>query len=212
MTLENDTIAGATLELLEVRLRRLEYLLTGDANWTGHPKAAPKPDTLDDTVARRLARLEAGLEKLSKEVPAVHDVLQLHDRFPELFRSPSPNQIPAGLTVQNLASIVLSYASAFPETASRLTSLNDLPVPDAKLSTGLIELQPRLDRLAEVQEEQAKEVSELRTRSAKVLQRWYEVGLLGSGECWAEWEARLEDVDREVKREEVAREKRAKML
>lgn len=77
MTLENDTIAGATLELLEVRLRRLEYLLTGDANWTGHPKAAPKPDTLDDTVARRLARLEAGLEKLSKEIPAVHDVLQL---------------------------------------------------------------------------------------------------------------------------------------
>lgn len=114
--------------------------------------------------------------------------------------------------MQNLASIVLSYASAFPETASRLTSLNDLPVPDAKLSTGLIELQPRLNKLAQVQEEQAKEISELRTRSAKVLQRWYEVGLLGSGECWAEWEARLEEVDREVKREEVAREKRARML
>ena len=77
MTLVNDTIAGATLELLEVRLRRLEYLLTGDANWAGQPKPVPRPETLDDTVARRLARLEADLERLSKKLPAVHDVLQL---------------------------------------------------------------------------------------------------------------------------------------
>lgn len=116
------------------------------------------------------------------------------------------------MTVQNLASIVLSYASAFPETASRLTSLNDLPIPDAEASASLVELQPRLDRLAQVQEEQAKEVSELRTRSARVLQRWYEIGLVGGGECWVDWEGRLEEVDREVRREEVVREKRAREI
>jgi hypothetical protein len=36
--------------------------------------------------------------------------------------------------------------------------------------------------------------------------------LVGSGECWAEWEGRLEDVEREVKREEVVRERRAREI
>lgn len=103
---------------------------------------------------------------------------------------------------------MLSYATAFPETASRLTSLNDLPVPDAESSAALIELQPQLDRLAQTQAEQSATISELRVRTARVLQRWYEVGLVGSGECWAEWEGRLEDVEREVRRGEGIRERR----
>ncbi|GFG09179.1 putative nuclear distribution protein RO10 [Aspergillus lentulus] len=212
MALENDAVAGATIELLEARLQRLTYLLTGDASWTGTPTAPAKPASLDDTVSRRLFRLEKDLENLSRNIPAVRDVLQLHDRFPDLFRPTPPQSVPENLTTQNLASIVLSYASAFPETASRLTSLNDLPVPDAQASASLVQLQPRLDQLARTQKEQAREISELRVRTARVLQRWYEVGLVGSGECWAEWEGRLEDVEREVKREEVVRERRAREI
>lgn len=105
--------------------------------------------------------------------------------------------------------MVLSYTSAFPETASRLTSLNDLPIPDSQTSAALIELQPQLERVSRGQEEQAKTISELRVRTARVLQRWYDVGLVGGGECWAEWEGRLEDVEREINREEVVRERRA---
>ena len=131
------------------------------------------------------------------------------DRFPDLFHSTPPTTIPETLTTQNLASMVLSYTSAFPETASRLTSLNDLPIPDAQTSAALIELQPQLERVSRGQEEQAKTISELRVRTARVLQRWYEVGLVGGGECWAEWEGRLEDVEREVNRAEVVRERRA---
>lgn len=134
----------------------------------------------------------------------------IDDRFPDLFQTTPPNTLPETLTTQNLASIVLSYASAFPETASRLTSLNDLPIPDASTSAALIQLQPQIDRVAKGQEEQARVISELRVRTAKALQRWYEVGLVGSGECWAEWEGRLEDVEREVKREEVVRGRREK--
>lgn len=107
---------------------------------------------------------------------------------------------------------MLSYATAFPETASRLTSLKDLPIPEAHKSAALVELQPRFDRLAQTQSEQAAAISELRVRSARVLQRWYEVGLVGSGECWAEWEGRLEDVEREVRRTEVIRERREKEI
>lgn len=231
MALENDAVAGATIELLEARLQRLTYLLTGDASWTGTPTAPAKPASLDDTVSRRLFRLEKDLENLSRNIPAVRDVLQLRkhpflylanepkltrrdsdDRFPDLFRPTPPQSVPENLTTQNLASIVLSYASAFPETASRLTSLNDLPVPDAQASASLVQLQPRLDQLARTQKEQVREISELRVRTARVLQRWYEVGLVGSGECWAEWEGRLEDVEREVKREEVVRERRAREI
>ncbi|THC98373.1 hypothetical protein EYZ11_002154 [Aspergillus tanneri] len=212
MALENDAVAGATIELLDSRLRRLTYLLTGDANWTGIPTAPAKPASLEDSVSRRLLSLERGLEELSRNNPAVRDVLFLHDRFPDLFRPTPAQNIPENLTTQNLASIVLSYASAFPETASRLTSLNDLPIPDARTSASLIELQPRLDKLAQTQEDQAKQISELRIRTARALQRWYEVALLGGGECWAEWEGRLEDVEREVKRQEVMRERRAKEL
>lgn len=130
------------------------------------------------------------------------------DRFPDLFQPQPLHEIPEGLSARTLSSIVLSYATAFPETASRLTSLNDLPVPDAQSSAALIELQPQLDRLAQTQAEQAKEISELRVRTARVLQRWYEVGVVGSGECWAEWEGRLEDVEREVRRREVIKERR----
>ncbi|KAB8207008.1 hypothetical protein P875_00033811 [Aspergillus parasiticus SU-1] len=212
MTLENEAVAGATIELLESRLRRLTYLLTGDANWTGVPTAPAKPASLDESVSRRLLSLERELERLSRNIPAVRDVLLLHDRFPDLFRPTPPQSLPENLTTQNLASIVLSYASAFPETASRLTSLNDLPIPDTQTSASLIQLQPRLDQLAQVQEEQAKQISELRVRTARALQRWYEIALVGGGECWAEWEGRLEDVEREVKREEVVRERRAKEL
>jgi hypothetical protein len=69
-------------------------------------------------------------------------------------------------------------------------------------------LQPQIDRLAELQTAQAKEISELRVRSASALQRWYEVGLIGSGEVWAEWEGRIEGVERGTRRIEVGREER----
>ncbi|KAJ6002020.1 Nuclear distribution protein RO10 [Penicillium canescens] len=209
MTLESDAVAGATIELLEARLRRLTYLLTGATDWTGVPTAPEKPTSLDETVSRKLARLERELERLSRSVPAVRDVLQLRIRpKPRPLPKTPTTEIPQGLTTQTLTSIILSYATAFPETASRLTSLNDLPVPDAASSAALIELQPQLDRLARTQAEQAATISELRVRSARVLQRWYDVGLVGSGECWAEWEGRLEDVEREVRRREVFKERR----
>ena len=40
----------------------------------------------------------------------------------------------------------------------------------------------------------------LRARSAKAVQRWYELGVLGQGECWAEWEGRMEECEKKVRR------------
>ncbi|EGC47280.1 nuclear distribution protein RO10 [Histoplasma capsulatum var. duboisii H88] len=213
--------AADTIELLESRLRRIEYLLSGESSWTGEPRRLTTATGVGDgekPAMTRLAKLEYELKALANKVPAVRDVLALSrpfvfilvrykaaaanlstdSRFPDLFQSihpitttitsssssssPQPPAIPSTLSQQALTSIILSYASAFPETASRLTSLKDLPIPPASLSASLIELQPRLDRLVAVQEQQAAEIAELRTRSALVAKRWVEVGVLGGGE------------------------------
>lgn len=59
-----------------------------------------------------------------------------------------------------------------------------------------------------MQDEQRREVAELRMRSARILQRWYEIGVVGGAECWGEWEGRLEGVEWGVRRGEVGRERR----
>ena len=55
-----------------------------------------------------------------------------------------------------------------------------------------------------------KEVAELRLRSAAVLQRVYELGVLGGGECWTEWDGRMGDVEKGVRREEGNQDREAK--
>lgn len=74
-----------------------------------------------------------------------------------------------------------------------------------ELSVSLISLQPRLARLELLQESHAREVDHLRLRSASVLQRWYALGVLEGGECWTEWERRVTDVEKRVRREEAYR-------
>jgi len=48
-------------------------------------------------------------------------------------------------------------------------------------------------------------MSELRARSAAAIQRWYELGVLGESECWTEWEGRIVEVEKGVRRQEVHR-------
>lgn len=45
-------------------------------------------------------------------------------------------------------------------------------------------------------------MAELRIRSARVIQRWYEVGVLGESECWSEWEGRVVQVEKRVRKGE----------
>ena len=70
-------------------------------------------------------------------------------------------------------------------------------------SVSLISLQPRLAQLDLLQASHAREVEDLRLRSASILQRWYALGVLGGGECWTEWERRVTDVEKRIRREEA---------
>lgn len=58
-------------------------------------------------------------------------------------------------------------------------------------------------KLEVLQESQAKEMAELRSRSASIIQRWYELGVLGGGQSWTEWEGRVANVEKVVRQEEM---------
>ena len=104
---------------------------------------------------------------------------------------------------------MLATAPAFQETVSQLRSLSDLDLPSDQASSSvfLVKLQPQLAKAARIQDEQEGETNELRRQSAAVLKRWYDVGILGQGECWVEWEERLREVEKKVRQTERARER-----
>lgn len=138
--------------------------------------------------------------------------MAIDTRFPDLFQTTPPTQLPATPDEQTIISIIFSYATAFPETASRLTSLKDLPIPPASDSAALASLQPRLDKLAAEQAEQTREIAELRTRTALLMQRWLEVGVVGGSEVWSEWEERIEAAERKIRQWEVQAQKAAEEI
>lgn len=98
------------------------------------------------------------------------------------------------------ASIVLSHATLYPETASRLSSLQTLQIPPAEQSARLTELNPRIDKCTSKMEEMDKEIQALRERSARCLEWWVKMGVVGIGDLWEEWEDRLNEVERKITR------------
>ena len=121
--------------------------------------------------------------------------------YPDFFH-PTTTDVPTTLSTREILAIVDSCAPSYQTTASRLNALKDLPVPAAEASASLASLHPRLLKLELLQDEQAREMAELRTRSATAVQRWYELGVLGESECWTEWEGRVVEVEKMVRRQE----------
>ena len=89
--------------------------------------------------------------------------------------------------------------------SARLSQLQETSIPDPAASAKLIELQPRIEKVRAKQEAQLQELAELRAKSAKAVEIWYEGGVLGMGERWAEWEERLRDAEISVRRREAAK-------
>ena len=99
---------------------------------------------------------------------------------------------------------VNACATMFPALVSRLNLLKDSPVPPSEATASILSIKPRLDRAESVQDSLAADVSQLRLRSILLLQRWVKVGVQAAGHCWADWEERLLEVERTVRRAEVA--------
>lgn len=102
-----------------------------------------------------------------------------------------------------LTALVLSHAPSYQATAARLTSLQDLPVPDPSSSAALIQLLPRLQCLAHRQELQQESIAQLRLQSLALLARWYDSAIIGMDDCWTEWESRLMNQEKLVRRAET---------
>lgn len=107
--------------------------------------------------------------------------------------------------VEEQLPVVLSSEAMFQPAISHLTTLQTCDLPGSRAFVSLVELQPRLKRAMEVQDQQAKEVDELRQRSAAILERWYEGTVLENGQQWVEWDDRLSKVELAVRRAENVR-------
>ena len=102
-----------------------------------------------------------------------------------------------------------AYTNIIPTFQSQLNLAQDLRVPPLESFTGLASLHPSIDKLEQEYRAFEEEVASLRRRSAALLQRWYEVAVLAGGDCWVEWERRLERVEREIRRQEILRQEEA---
>ncbi|KAK4991934.1 hypothetical protein LTR66_006424 [Elasticomyces elasticus] len=196
--------SSQTLALLELRLRRIQYILHGDT--LPHEVTPPDFDANPTIpISTRIQNLERSLQSLTSHSRAVSQLLQLESKHPELFHPIPPTTVPSTLPIPSLAALILAHSPLYPQTASQLSSLADLSIPDPSSSAALIALLPRLQKVEAKQRAQDDEIAMLRARSAEASKRWYELSVLGQGECWSEWEGRLARVERDVWREEGRR-------
>lgn len=111
---------------------------------------------------------------------------------------------PSQLSSDAIQAIVLASASIFSSTLSSLTAVKDCSVPDSSDSAQLINLTERMKAIETTQIAQMAEISELRQRSEAVMLSWYESGVLANSQSLANVESRVQGVEREIRRSEVA--------
>ncbi|KAK0263765.1 hypothetical protein LTR29_006879 [Friedmanniomyces endolithicus] len=191
---------GDTLVLLDERLRRVNYALYGDSEARD---SEPSQTTTRSAIAH-LRALERTLAQLRARSPAASEVLALQKAHPSLFH-PHPSNLPSTLPPSQLAALILAHSQLYTSVSANLTQLQDTRVPDPAGTVKLLDLAPRIEKARVRQEKQAREVAELRARSARVVEQWLEVGMLGMSERWAEWEERLREVEIVVRRREGAK-------
>ncbi|KAG9820868.1 hypothetical protein KCU63_g17746, partial [Aureobasidium melanogenum] len=191
----HDT-AFHTLAALEQRLQRVRFLLYGTSTATDPDTnvETPTDTTVTQSIASRLHALQSDFNSLLSNNKPAREIVALQSQL----QHDSPD-----MTQDALATLVLSHAPSYQATAARLTSLQDLPLPDPSSSAALIHLLPRLQRAAHRQENQQQSIAQLRHQSLALLARWYDSAIIGMDDCWTEWEARLMDQEKLVRRAEA---------
>ncbi|KXS96863.1 hypothetical protein AC578_7396 [Pseudocercospora eumusae] len=193
--------AGQTLSMLAERLQRIDYVVNGDQ----HDGNDIAPQT-SASASARLRNLERTLKALAARSHAVSDILQLQKHYPELFHPTESHALPSSLAPASLAHLILAHESLYKTGAVQLSTLNDnTTIPESAHLVKLIAMQSRIDELETKQIEQAQQFAELRARSARAVEKYYESGVLQMGEQWTEWEERLKDCEILVRRKEAAK-------
>ena len=188
-------MASNTLSLLEDRIRPLTYLIHGTTTLPSLPPSS--------SASARLRNLERALHVLTSHSPAAADILALQKSHPNIFHPATTTTTAPSLSPASLAALVLAHTQLYTSTSSHLSHLASTPLPDPASIIQLVNLQPRIARAIAKQEQQAREIAELRARSARVVEQWYESGVLGMGEQWAGWEERIREGEILVRRREA---------
>ncbi|RMZ78975.1 hypothetical protein DV737_g3616, partial [Chaetothyriales sp. CBS 132003] len=188
---------SGSLALLQTRLRRLEFLLTGHSEVEGVRAVAGKwPKSAASSVHARLSALERELDRLRRMPGAagdlIRDIESLHASVPD---AAGTHPTIAGDDLATKASLVLSHATLYPETASRLSSLQTLPVPAAEQSAQLSALRGQIQTRQHVQDSLELDIQDLQHRSARCLEWWIKVGVAGMGDVWDDWQDRIADIE-----------------
>lgn len=76
----------------------------------------------------------------------------------------------------------------------------DMPIPSAQNSRRILSTLPQLRRLEALQESQMQQISQLKERTALVLQRWYATDMIRAGEYWVDVDERVNIVERQLRR------------
>lgn len=204
--------ALSTLSLLNLRLSRLEFLLTGSSSAQGADLGLPKGHNPSDarrsvpaqlhTLCERLDLLK-GLDGLSGSLVRMVDTLRRE--YPEIFTSSSTPSAAESTNVKDLsrqADEVLSHATLYTSTSSRLQTLQTLRIPSAAHTANLIEQGPRAGALMERQERLDSQIDDLKERSVNVVTWWRENEIDGMNELWDDWQERVKACERTIRREE----------
>ncbi|KAF8457495.1 hypothetical protein BGX38DRAFT_1265786 [Terfezia claveryi] len=207
-----EQTADETIRDLALRLRRLEYLLHGGTPTISLSEPPPLPPlstlTRENSVLARLDSLDKQVLALYNRHPTIYNTPRSSP--PHISPPPPPTPIPPNPALPSSCSLspaekfttILATSTAYQSFSSQLNSIMDSPIPNPNTSIELISLIPRINKVELLQEAQIKEISELRKRSARVLERWYLVGVEGGNECAAEWEERTGVVERGLGRVE----------
>jgi hypothetical protein len=204
----SEDVTADTLAMLEARLKRIDYILHGNDY---HVPLKPTRKT-KGSAAVKLRALERSLQSLAASSSTVSGILSLQKMHPEVFDPNVLSSASSTLPPASLASLVLAHQSLYQKTANDLNQLQDLTVPDPLTAVKLTELQPRIDKARAKQRSQSAEFAELRDRSARAVEAWYEGGVLGMDGQWADWEERLRDAEILVRRKEAAKRREDEMV
>jgi len=207
-----DDVASDTLATLERRLRRIEFVTSGGG-------AEDSPTAGD--AKTRLKALEARFSSLQDSSPSARALIQLcmilfvaasyldakqvqDTSTPEAFRKSVIDASSSQPTHDQKLAIVQAAADSFKATASNLSQLSGLTVPDASALSPIPALHQRLVNAEAMQNDQAVEIELLRTRTANALAQWYQNMVIGESQQWSEWESRLARVEQVLRRRATA--------
>lgn len=207
--------ALSTLSLLNLRLSRLEFLLTGSSSSQdadsqpptrqGAPHARQSVLSQIHTLSNRLDNIKR-LDGLPGSLVRMVDTLRRE--YPEIFNLPSNASTSEPTSTKVLsrhADEVLAHATLYTSTSSRLQTLETLRIPPAAHTANLIQQGPRAKALAARQEKLDAEVDELKERSVKAVTWWQENEIDGMNELWDDWQDRIKACERTIRREERKR-------